>query len=570
MYFGLAIIDYLIILLYFLGIMAIGLWTKRLVTSSDDFFMGNRRFGKFLMIMQGFGVGTHTDQPVSVAGAAYTGGLSGIWYQWLWMLATPFYWLIAPIYRRLRYVTMSDFFEERYGKSLSILYTISGMLFFCMYIGLMLKGTGITIEGMTKGSISEEVIIVITTLMFVLYGLAGGLIAAAYTDAIQGIFILILSFLLIPFALKAAGGIGAIHEALPESMFNLVSNHEITLFFIVMVVVNGLFGITVQPHHMAIGGSGKTEIACRSGWTYGNFIKRFATMGWAFLGVFAAVLFPGLAFADREQAFGILAGNLLPAGFVGLMVASLIAAVMSSCDAFMIHGSALYTRNVYKSYQNPGAGQNQLLRTGRIASIAIVLGGLAFAFLFPSVIEGLKMVWKFTAYLGVAFWFGVIWKRANRYGAWASFIVMIIVSVYTEKVLDWSLPYQILAYLPVGVITMWVVSLLTRPEPAEKLREFYTLLDTPVGEESKLRAAGVEMKLEGVSEGRGDAEKRPWFLPGKGASKESDGLILVDLLSLRKRFSWKRYRVDIIGFSVATAIVLFLLAFMVFLGNLGG
>ncbi|MBT7092194.1 MAG: sodium:solute symporter family protein, partial [Bacteroidetes bacterium] len=215
MVFGLYFIDYLVILVYFAGIGWIGWWTKRMVKSSDDFFMGNRRFGKFLMIMQGFGVGTHTDQPVSVSGAAYTGGLSGIWFQWLWMFITPFYWLIAPIYRRLRYVTMSDFFEERFGKSMSILYTISGMLFFCMYIGLMLKGTGLTIEGITHGNLSEEFVIILTTLMFLFYGLAGGLIAAAFTDAIQGIFILILSFLLIPFAIKALGGMATVHETLP-------------------------------------------------------------------------------------------------------------------------------------------------------------------------------------------------------------------------------------------------------------------------------------------------------------------------------------------------------------------
>ena len=568
MILGLNIIDYLVILLYFGGIMAIGLWTRKMIRSSDDYFMGNRRFGKFLMIMQGFGVGTHTDQPVSVSGAAYTGGLSGIWYQWLWMFTTPFYWLIAPIYRRLRYVTMADFFEERYGKSLAILYTISGMLFFCMYIGLMLKGTGITIEGITKGSIQEEVIIIITTLLFVIYGLAGGLIAAAFTDAVQGIFILILSFMLIPFALNASGGLKPIHEALPDGFFSLVSNHEITLFFIIMVVVNGLFGITVQPHHMAIGGSGKSELACRTGWTYGNFIKRFATMGWAFLGVFAAFLFPGLTMADREQAFGLLAGNLLPAGFVGLMVASLIAAVMSSCDAFMIHGSALYTRNIYKTYQNQEANQDQLLTTGRWASVAIVAGGLIFAFLFPSVIEGLKMVWKFTAYLGVAFWFGVIWKKANRYGAWSSVIVMIIISLYTEKALGWTLPWQILAYLPAGILTMWIVSLLTRSEPKEKLRQFYTLLDTPVGEEKRLRAQGVEVKLEGVSESVKDKGKKLWFLPGKG--DDSDRLLLVDLLKIRSMFSWKRYRTDIIGFMVASLIVLALLFMMIFLARIGG
>ncbi|HKJ68738.1 MAG TPA: sodium:solute symporter family protein [bacterium] len=566
---GLNIIDILVIIVYFVGITALGVWTRNLIESSDDYFMGNRRFGKFLMIMQGFGVGTHTDQPVSVSGAAYTAGLAGIWYQWLWMFTTPFYWLIAPIYRRLRYVTMADFFEERYGKGLAIFYTIMGMIFFCMFIGLMLKGTGITIEGITQGALSEELVIFIATGLFVLYGLAGGLIAAAVTDAIQGVLILILSFMLIPFALEAAGGIEAIHRGLSPEMFNLVAAEEITLLFIIMVVVNGLFGVTVQPHHMAIGGAGKSEMASRSGWTYGNFMKRFATMGWAFIGVFAAFLYPDLIFEERELAFGIIAGNLLPVGFVGLMVAALAAAVMSSCDAFMVHGSALYTRNVYLRYLNKDASQQDMLKVGRIASLVIVVGGLMFAFLFPSVIKGLQEMWKYTAYLGVAFWFGVVWKKANRYGAIASVLSMAGVSAITNYIFGWTLPYQILAYLPVGIIVMWVVSYFTRPEPKEKLRQFYMLLDTPVGEEQRLKDAGVEIKLEGVSEKKKPRKKRSRLEEFIPEDEEEDGLILVDLMDLNKKFSWKRYRVDILGFLAAAGIVIFLLALMLILAQVG-
>ncbi len=105
-------------------------------------------------------------------------------------------------------------------------------------------------------------------------------------------------------------------------MFSLVAPHEITLFFIVTIVINGLIGIVILPHHMAIGGSGKTEISCRTGWTYGNFLKRFATMGWAFIGVFAAFLYPVLGFQERELAFGIAAKNLLPVGIFVMVVVS--------------------------------------------------------------------------------------------------------------------------------------------------------------------------------------------------------------------------------------------------------
>ena len=565
---GIAPLDIVVLILYFVGIVMLGIWTHRQIKSSDDFFMGNRRFGKVLMIAQAFGAGTHTDQPVSVAGASYTTGLAGIWYQWMWLFSTPFYWIIAPIYRRLRYVTMADFFKERYGSNLSILYTFIGIIYFCMDIGIMLKGTGVTIEGLTGGVIPEGPTILVCTVLFVVYGLAGGLVAAVITDLIQGILILVMSFLLIPFAISMAGSMGAFHEGLPEHMFSLVAPQEVTLFFIIMIVINGLVGIVVQPHHMAIGGSGKTEIACRTGWTYGNFLKRFATIGWAFIGVFAAFLFPGLGFEDRELAFGIAAKNLLPVGLVGLMIAAMMAAVMSTCDAFMVHASALLTRNVYLPYIRPQATDRQLLRTGRITSLFVVAGGVFFAFYFPSVIQGLMEVWKVTAYLGIAFWFGVMWKRANRYGAFTSALSMLAVSLYVQNVMDLPIQYQIAAYLPVGIVVMLVVSWLTRPEPAKKLHSFYTLLATPVGHEQRLRDAGIKIKLEGQSVGKNEhGQKSSWFEKFFSRGSEEDGLLIVDALSLPRKFSWGRYRTDIIGFISGIGIVMcFLLMFWFFAG----
>lgn len=568
--FGISIFDFIVLLAYFVVITGVGVWTRKKIKSSGDFFMGNRGFGKVLMIAQAFGAGTHTDQPVSVAGASYTTGLAGIWYQWVWMFSTPFFWIIAPIYRRLRYITLSDFFQERYGTGMAVLYTFIGVMFFSMDIGIMLKGTAVTIEGITGGAMPEGPTIIVATILFVIYGLAGGLVAAVITDLIQGVLILVLSFMLIPFALKAAGGIGAIHQGLPEHMFSLVAPHEVTLFFIVMIVINGLVGIVVQPHHMAIGGSGKTEIACRTGWTYGNFIKRLATMGWAFTGVFAVFLYPGLGFEGRELAFGVAARNLLPIGFVGLMIAAMVAAVMSTCDAFMVHASALFTRNVYLRYINPEATDRKALNVARISSIVSVAAGVFFAFLFPSVIGGLIEVWKVTAYLGIAFWFGVMWKRANRYGAFFSALSMATVALYTGHVLDWPLPNQIALYIPIGIIVMIVVSFFTKKEPEEQLRKFYTLLDTPVGKEQRLKDESVEIMLEGVSESaKMEGEKKSFMerlLSDKGVDQ---GLLLVDLLSLPRKFSWKRYRIDILGYLAASIIVVFLIALMVFLAQVG-
>jgi len=566
---GISVLDIVVLSSYFILITWIGVWTRRKIKSTADFFMGNRGFGKVLMIAQAFGVGTHTDQPVSVSGASYTTGLAGIWYQWLWLFSTPFYWVIGPIYRRLRYVTMADFFFERYGKSLGIFYAFVGGLFFCMNIGIMLKGTGVTIEALTGGALPETPIILIATLLFVIYGLAGGLIAAVITDLIQGVLILVLSFMLIPFALHEAGGIGAIHQGLPEHMFSLVAPYEVTLFFIIMVVLNGLVGIVVQPHHMAVGGSGKTEMASRTGWTYGNFIKRLATLGWAFLGVFAAFLYPELTEETRELAFGMAARNLLPIGLVGLMMAALIAAVMSTCDAFMVHAAALFTKNVYEPYINSKASDRDLLKIGRLASVVVVAGGVFFAFAFPSVVGGLMELWKVTAYLGISFWFGVIWKRANRYGAWTSALTMAGVAFLTGNIFGWSFPNQIALYLPVGIFMMIIVSRFTRPEPEEKLRQFYMLLDTPVGEEERLRQANVNIKLEGISVGKEPGAGKKDAIDGKAKEEVEDGLFIVDLLSISRKFSWKRYRTDILGFGTAVVLVIGIILLAIFLAGFG-
>ncbi len=553
---GLHLLDWIVLAGYFVFTVFLGLWTMSKIKNTGDYFMGGRRFGKLLMIAQAFGVGTHTDQPVTVSGAAYSNGLAGIWYQWVFMFSTPFFWIIAPIYRRLRYVTMADFFIERYGKGVGLLYTCVALLYFCMNIGVMLKGTGVTVEGLTGGALTEEWVIIISTILFMTYGLAGGIIAAVYTDLIQGVLILVLSFMLIPFALNAAGGIGEIKAALPEHMFSLVAPYEVTGFFIIMAVLNALVMVVVLPHHMAIGGSGKTEISCRVGWTYGNFLKRFATAGWAFIGVFTAFLFPELIGEHREMAFGVAAKELLPVGLVGLMLAALIAAVMSTCDAFMVHASALFTQNIYKPYFKKSATDQDLLKVSRVAAFFVVAGGILFAYGFESVVHGIKESWKVTAYMGIAFWLGVIWKGANRWGTVASVASMAFIGIYTDYVLGWQFANQVALYLPVGLIMMITVSLLTRGEPAEKLRAFYTLLNTPVGKEDRLKAEGVDIKL--------DAEHTD-HLEAKNKTTE-DGLLIVDLLSLHKQFNWARYRTDILGFTAAvivsllTILVVYLLA----------
>jgi len=551
---GLSLFDWVVILLYAGVIIWIGWRVKNKVATSGDYFMGNRRGNKIMMIMNALGAGTHTDQAIAVSGATYGIGLAGIWYQWVYLFSTPFYWLLAPIYRRVRYITIGDFFEERYGSKLGSAYAVMGLTYFTLEVGLILKGTGLAINAITGGQISAEMVIIILTVFFLAYSVLGGLISALFINLLQGSFIIVLSFMLIPFALAAGGGLAEMKTKVPEYMFSLVAPHEVTWMFLIMIVINGLVGVVVLPHHMGVGGAGKTELNCRSGFTFGNFVKRFATLGWAYIGVLAAVLYPGLTAANREQAFGMAVTNLLPHGLIGLMIAAMAAMVLAASHNYMVGGSALFTRNFYKKFLKPNSSEVHDLRVARIASLVVVVGGVIMALSLSSVVQGIKYVWQFTAFFGIAFWMGIIWRRSNRYGVWASLATTIGTSLVTNFIFHWPLEYQIALYLPAGILVLILVSRLTKQEPEVQLNKFYTLLHTPVGEEHKLKQQGIPIMLEGESFSGSDKTT-----PEQDLEENGHSLLIVDLLSLKSKFSIKRYRVDVMGFVKAFGFVLIIL-----------
>jgi hypothetical protein len=102
---GIELLDFLVVVVYLIGICALGVWMVRRVKDTSDFFIGNWRFGKALLMMHTFGTGTSSEMPVAVVSNSFKGGFSGIWTQWLYLFITPFYWLFAPWYRRMRCVT---------------------------------------------------------------------------------------------------------------------------------------------------------------------------------------------------------------------------------------------------------------------------------------------------------------------------------------------------------------------------------------------------------------------------------------------------------------------------------
>ncbi len=507
-FFGLSVTNWAVIAAYLALITVIGFWTMRRVKDAASFFISDRKSGKLLMMFYAFGTGTHSDQAVSVAAKTYRTGASGIWYQWLWLFATPFYWVLAPVFRRMRSVTTADYFSARFGCSVGLLFAAVGMLNLMVNIGVMLKGSGEMVTAVSGGSIPPSYAIIGMAVLFVLYGLAGGLNAAIMTDFIQGVLTIVLSFLILPFALDAVGGLSGLRETVNSpAMFEIVAPGEITAFYIFIISLNGLIGWVTQPHNLSMCAAGKTEMDGRVGLVTGMLTKRICTIAWVLTGLCAVGLYMDKADVDVDHVFGLMARDILPGiapGLIGLFIASMLAAVMSSCDAFMITAAGLFTENIYKPLIAPGKSEKHYVGIGRIASIVVVMGGIFFYSQFTSVVDGLEIFWKVTAMMGISFWVGLFWRKTTAAGAWASTLVGFAALLFTSKIslIGWDfnarcadslpefmlfegrlyLPWQMIIYLSAGLLTLIVVSLFTKPRDKATLDRIYECLRTPVME----------------------------------------------------------------------------------------
>lgn len=572
-------LDWLVLVGYFVGITALGLWMARKIKTSGGYFLGDRKLPWWVMVGQSFGTGTNAENPVAQAGASFGAGFATIWWQWKNMLATPFYWLMAPWYRRSQRTTIGEIVEDRYGRNLALLYTVFAIAFFVFNQGAMLKGAGRIISVATGEMVSANGVVLTMAATFILYSFFGGLIASAYTDFVQGFLIIALSFMLIPAGLAAVGGFAGMRGSLPPWFFDVYNqSSQIDAFTIAMLTLNGLIGITAQPHILTMNATGSSERAGRVGQTYGSFVKRLCTIGWALTGLIVAAMIvqQGAALKHNEDAFGYACLHLLGPGFVGLMVACVLAANMSTCSNFMVNTGALFTRNVYREYIRAEADDRELLRVGRLSGLALTLSGIVFALYVDEVLQAFLFTETIAALMGIMFLGGFLWRRANRYGAFAATLAAFVVyyglnllmtsrsdagpvvsqplslawSAFVEScqngyarqflasrelllVYKWTAPPFAWA-LVAGSAALVVVSLLTRREDPERIAPFFNA-------------------MQRSSDGDPASDTAPL------AADRGQDLLLMDLPGWLSPQRWRgffrRYREDLIGFVLAWASV---------------
>lgn len=505
--FGLAVIDVLVLALYFAVIVWIGWRAMKHIHNQEDYFLGGRRFGKLLQIFSAFGQGTSADTAVGTTTTTYVNGASGTWSALLLLWSTPIYWFTSPWYRRMRVVTMGDFYEERYGsKRMAGFYALFSAIFLMSMISLGMMAVSSTVvavaqkdateltvveraevnsalelEGLrqkqiqaaldeaedarikelelaaprrTFSHVNGDVLIWIICAVVFLYAVSGGLEAAVYTDMLQGIFIIILSIILIPFGLAkvntmfgSSGVLGAfemIHQRLPASFFDIfgsATSVDFTWYYILALSVMVTINVAVQANQMTVCGAAKDELTSRVGFVCGSFLKRICTVFWGFFGLIAVVLYSG-ELSNPDHVWGTATRDLLGSlniGLVGLMIACLLAALMSTADTLMISASGVLTHNLYRPLVR-GRSEQHYVWAGRVLGGLVLLGGALLATWFDSILEMLKFIWEFNAVVAATFWCGLKWRRATKPAAWASMIVAVLCFLVLPLVLPMAAP----------------------------------------------------------------------------------------------------------------------------------
>ncbi len=503
---GLDITIWVVLLVYLLGMLALGWWSKRGAGNQEGYLLGNRRFGSFMMVMHSFGAGTHPGAPAGVISKTVSSGASGIWVSWMWMFGTPFYWLIAPIIRRMRVLTMADYFEQRFGRVASLLYVSVAVVGMTVMLASVLLATTRTVQGImgkTDGAESEAWffgILVAITLVFVVYSYWGGIVAAIRTDMIQGLMIIALSFIAIPAALQMeqVGGLDGVRQTLTESSptyLQLFDAQQFNWTTVLLLSLNAPLSMLAMPHLMSVCGAGRTEWEGRVGFTYGNVLKRLCTIGWCVLGLcWLAYLIKSKAEIHPDAAFGDSIRMLLSPLLQGVMLACVMAAAMSSGDAVQVTLGGLISQNIYRVYVRRGAREDQLLRVTRHSGLVVALAATVIAVLMrSSVVKAILDYLNILGLIGISVAMGIVWRRMNTSGVVVSATLAVVAFVVTRYVLGCTREVVTGLSLVGGVGGGIIGSYLTQPPSVDQIEQFFKKIYVPIGQEEKLNLPLTEV-----------------------------------------------------------------------------
>lgn len=503
----LAIIDWVIIFVYCFFALAVGVYfSKRASKNTREYFLSGSTLPWWLVGTSMVATTFAADTPLAVT--EYVRG-DGIWRNWFWWntslggLLGVF--LFSRLWRRTGVLTDNELIEIRYsGKPASILRGFKALYFSTIYnfvvMGWVIQAMA-TVFRVTLGIPEENqwISIGICVVIALVYSVLSGFWGVVVTDLIQFIIAMGGAITLAFYSLNAVGGmeelklqlasLGNVSDSvlfffppINSSISPLTAEFWSSPFFMFLVFISIMWWST----HNADGGgyiiqrmlSSRNERHSLYATLWFN-IAQYAlrVWPWVIVALVSLVVFPNLT--EGKAAYPMAINEFLPAGFKGLLIASFLAAFMSTIDTHLNWGSSYFINDLYRRFIVKDASERHYVIVSRICVIILML----IAAVAASFMDSISKAWEFLIPMGAGIglvlilrWF---WWRINAWseisGLTASVIINLILQFF-----DLAIQHRIFIIVPSSIFVWMTVTFLTRPEPMEKLAGFYNLV-TPGG-----------------------------------------------------------------------------------------
>jgi SSS family solute:Na+ symporter len=534
-------VDWIIIAAYFTIILGLA-WRvmRQKQKTSTDYFLAGRNLGWLIIGASIFASNIGAEHLVGLAGSGATDGVAMAHYELHAWCLLVLGWVMVPFYMRSKVFTMPEFLERRFSPTARTVLSLISLVAYVltkMAVGIFAGGVVFSVllpeihfMGLDSFWIGSILVVVITGL----YTVMGGLKAVAYTEALQTFIFIIGSALVTFFGLKALGGWGELRHIAGSEMFNLwkplvpagiqgtwapvkeagrmawyFNDNYPWIGMLFCAPIIGLWYWCTDQYIVQRVLGAPNERQARRGSIAAAFFKLLPVFLFIIPGIIAFALAKSgkvqvlqqelfgaggeLVRANAQKAFPLLVAYILPVGVRGIVVAGLLAALMSSLAGAFNASSTLFTMDFYQRLR-PKVTQERLVHIGRVATGVMVLIGL----LWIPVIRGGKGLYDYLqgvqSYLAppifVVFFLGVFMKRLNAKGCLAALITGFSLGLfrlavdtpvklvggfsYAEGSFLWIVNhiffqyYSLIIFL-VSIIVMIVVSYLTEPPSYEKI-----------------------------------------------------------------------------------------------------
>ncbi len=491
---GLSIFDIIIIFTYVIGIVFIGSYYGKYVRSASDFFLAGRALPFWAIGMSIVVSDIGASDFVFVGGAAYSYGVSAANFDWLGSMPAMAIaaFIFMPYYWRAGVYTIPEFLGRRYNAAVQLIHAAIWGVFMLIMLAVIFYATSNFMHQVVGWPI--WVGILVTLFAVGIYTFSGGLAAVVMTDVIQMTVMFVGGLALLFLAMWEVGGWGALQEKVlamgPEYQDRftmLLRNDDPSTPYPWAGIVFGLGLVMSTAYfsgHQAVVQrvfGARSEWDAKGGMLFGGFLKSFVPLMVALPGLAAIVVVPGLEKGD--DAVPRMIAELMPSGVRGLTFSALVASFLSSADTYLNSASTVWTTDLYGRamhlFTGRYPGERHGLIVGRTFTVVFVLGA---AIMSPALANAESMYNFIQALLSMfqgpvfaILLLGIMWQRANRWGALAGLVLGVSFTTIMHNVdglFPSADPFLFVAWwsFVFSLVVTVLVSLITPPEPEDKIR----------------------------------------------------------------------------------------------------